>query len=336
MAGIFAQWQPRYAEAGIATFPVKEKRPAVSNYLKMGLRASQQMALKFPALDALGFACKNNNITIVDVDSPDERLLRDAIDEYGPTPIIVRSGSGNFQAWYRRNGEGRKIRPDAKRPIDILGGGFVVAPPSQGSKGPYSFISGSLDDLRTLRPMRRPAVSLTPDNDVQEPIMQPSEGSVCEGHRNDTLWRESMKAARSCTSFDELLVAARSINSANCNPPLPDSEVISCAASAWDKQQSGQNWINAGWRVDLRPDEVDGLMHENPDAFILMMKLRRHHWGRKFVAANAMHKIMPNGGWTEKRFTAARKYLEQIGELVVVRQRTRHTPTVYQFKGGQI
>jgi hypothetical protein len=38
--GIFAEWQPRYAGHGIPTYPVriigKDKKPAVSNYLKMG------------------------------------------------------------------------------------------------------------------------------------------------------------------------------------------------------------------------------------------------------------------------------------------------------------
>jgi hypothetical protein len=30
MIGLFAAWQPRYAEHGIATFPVREKRPVAN------------------------------------------------------------------------------------------------------------------------------------------------------------------------------------------------------------------------------------------------------------------------------------------------------------------
>jgi hypothetical protein len=154
MSGLYAAWQPQYAEHGIACFPVRNKVPAVKHYLKIGLRASGQFALKFANDDAFGFACKRARITVLDVDSPDEKLLDDALDRHGPTPVIVRSGSGNHQAWYRHNGEGRHVRPDPALPIDILGDGFVVAPPSIGSKGQYQFISGTLDDLAGLPSLR--------------------------------------------------------------------------------------------------------------------------------------------------------------------------------------
>ena len=74
--GLFAQYQPRYAEHGVATFPVNDnKRPAVSNYLRMGLQASRRLTEKFCDADGLGFACgERSGITVLDVDSPDERL----------------------------------------------------------------------------------------------------------------------------------------------------------------------------------------------------------------------------------------------------------------------
>ena len=60
--GIFADWQPRYAERGIATFPVSsnrvgEKKPLVSGYLRTGLRGSAKLATKFPTAEGIGFAC---------------------------------------------------------------------------------------------------------------------------------------------------------------------------------------------------------------------------------------------------------------------------------------
>src|SRR4051812_607452 len=149
-AGIFAEWQRRYAELGLATFPVEGKRPTIRGYMKVGLAASQQLAIKFPAAEAFGLACRKNRITVLDVDAPDERLLADIMSEVGPSPFVVRSGSGNFQAWYRHNGEPRRIRPDPSRPIDILGDGFVVAPPSLAPNGAYAIIEGSLDSLAHL------------------------------------------------------------------------------------------------------------------------------------------------------------------------------------------
>jgi len=69
------------------------------------------------------------------VDTPDERVLADALGRHGPTPLVIRSGSGNWQAWYRNGGEPRRVRPWADKPIDILGDGFTVAPPSRGVQG---------------------------------------------------------------------------------------------------------------------------------------------------------------------------------------------------------
>jgi hypothetical protein len=142
-SGIFAQWQPIYAERGIATFPCTEtKAPAVRNYHRFGVPASTALVSRFSSASALGFMCgKRSGITPLDIDCKDERVLADALDRHGKTPVVVRSGSGNFQAWYRHNGEGRQIRPWPELTIDILGGGFVVAPPSHVEKG-KSVLSG--------------------------------------------------------------------------------------------------------------------------------------------------------------------------------------------------
>ncbi|WP_176562775.1 bifunctional DNA primase/polymerase [Paracoccus liaowanqingii] len=137
--GIFAEHQPIYASYNIPTFPVRitadQKKPATVGYRKLGIPSSQQLALKFPDLDAFAFmAGKRAKITVLDIDSPDENLLRDMMKRHGQTPIIVRSGSGNFHAWYRFNGEARAVRPDPSIPVDLLGGGVVIAPPSKGMR----------------------------------------------------------------------------------------------------------------------------------------------------------------------------------------------------------
>lgn len=172
--GLFAEMQPIYAAHGIPIFPVMTaggaKRPAIKGYLKVGPTVSEQLALRFPNVDALGFALgKRSKIAVLDVDSRDERVLADALSKHGDTPIIVRSGSGNYQAWYTHNGETRRIRPFAEKPIDILGGGFVVAPPSMGAIGRYEFIAGGLDDLDRLPKMR----GLTADS-----LLRPDAGAA--------------------------------------------------------------------------------------------------------------------------------------------------------------
>lgn len=70
MTGVFAEWQPRYAERGIPTFPVQEKRPAIRGYLRLGLATSARLTAKFSDAGAIGFALgKRSKITVLDVDT---------------------------------------------------------------------------------------------------------------------------------------------------------------------------------------------------------------------------------------------------------------------------
>ena len=327
-SGIFAEWQPQYAERGIATFPVREKRPAVSGYLKMGVRASQQLAIKFPNDNSFGLACRRNRITVLDIDTPDERLLADALSEYGPSPFIVRSGSGNWQAWYRHAGETRRVRPDPSRPIDILGDGFVVAPPSEATPGRYIIIAGSLDDLDRLPPMRRPTA---PQSGPAATLQR-----LESGKRNDELWRACMKSARECREVTELMRRAAEMNRVMFYEPLPDEEVLRIVASAWSYELSGSNQFGRAGRVEFEPEEVDQLVSSDQDALLLLTVLRRHHAiGESFLIANGMHQTM---GWRRQRLTAVRRRLEQRGLIREVRPYTPKSPAVYEFrvsKNGQ-
>jgi hypothetical protein len=200
----FLNWQPSYAERGIATFPVGDNKvPAIRGYQSVGRRGSGELASKFPDAPAIGFMCgKRSSITVLDVDCKDERVLADALDHHGKTRIIARSGSGNFQAWYKHNGERRQIRPWVGQPIDVLGGGFVVAPPSRVAKGQYQFIQGGLDDLDRL-----PVMQGIPPITAVEPV-EPGEGGLVgeikQGERNKRLFDQCLRVARCCDEFDTL------------------------------------------------------------------------------------------------------------------------------------
>src|SRR5262249_48465024 len=198
---VFSNAQPIYAEHGIATFPVTElKAPAVRGYLRIGLDTSRGLVIKFPDAPAIGFATKRRNaVTILDIDTPDEKVLADALNRPGHTPLIARTGSGKFHAYYRYNGERRRIRPWRGREIDLLGkGGMVIAPPSKLPRGEYKFIEGSLDDIPRLPVLRN--LDLT----KAEPVN--------EGARNKELWRHCMRHAHHVDTFDELLDVARTAN----------------------------------------------------------------------------------------------------------------------------
>src|SRR5262249_50865367 len=76
---------------------------------------------------------------------------------------------------------------------------------------------------------------------------------------------------------------------------------------------------------------IDGLMHENPDAFMLLTLLKRHHWGRAFYIANAMASTMPGGGWTLRRLRDARKELIEEGYIELVQLGGYRSPPMYRF-----
>ena len=248
-------------------------------------------------------------------------MLADALTRYGDTPVIVRSGSNHFQAWYRNGGEARKIRPDKSKPIDILGGGYVVAPPSQGAKGAYQFLRGSLDDLPSLPRLLMPEAA--PDSSEAQ------EERVNIGARNDSLWRACMRHARSCATFDDVLSYAHGANADMLAVPLPDAEVVTIARSAWAKTCSGDNRFGAEMLVGIPTSQFERIS-SNPYALSLMMTLR-HRWrnGETFFVANAMSEAM---GWPRKRFAAARAALEARGLLVMVRPATKGGgPALYRF-----
>jgi hypothetical protein len=159
--GIFAEWQPRYAQRGVATFPVQfignDKKPATKGYLKTGLRGSAQLAAKFADVKSFGFACgPYNRLIVVDMDSTEPTIIREGERLFGKSPLLWRTGGGKFAMPFRHNGEGRRIRPIKSLPIDLLGGGFVVAPPSVGATRVYEIIKGTLADLDRLPVARIP------------------------------------------------------------------------------------------------------------------------------------------------------------------------------------
>lgn len=317
--GIFAKWQPVYAEAGLAAFPVDgiSKKPLVSHYLKAGPRASERYASRFGDALALGIACNRSRLTVVDVDTTDEAVWSDALDHHGDTPIKIRSGSGHLQLWYRNGGETRKVRPDPAKPIDILGGGFVVAPPSQGAKGGYEFLSGSLADLPTLPRLKAHAVDATPAK--AQPAAENLEPCSAEvGKRNAALFDACMRAARACGSLEALLARAVDVNDAFPDP-LPPEEVATVAQNAWRYEIDGKNKFGQEQAVQLSRSEVMTLVAK-PDAFVLLSLLRLHNWDRPtFIVANEMARTMPPAGWPRKRFAAARADLMQLGFLQQIR-----------------
>jgi hypothetical protein len=233
--------------------------------------------------------------------------------------------TGHYHAWYRHNGEPRSIRPIPDLPVDVLGEGFVVAPPSVGLLGHYAIIQGSLEDLPRL-PLMRPVVRTNAGQSCHV-------GPVTQGRRNRYLFRYTLSHARDVDDEDTLLDVARTENENACIPQLPDDEVVRLVRSAWKMEQEGRNFV--GGRVVLASfEEIDGFACRCPDAFALLMMLRRHHNCRnEFALSNA---TATKFGWTLRRFRAARDWLEEKGFLVCLHPggRGKHDPPRYALRGA--
>jgi hypothetical protein len=326
--GIFAQYQPDYAKRGIATFPcsTETKKPLVKNWRKMGPRAATALAHKFTDANALGFVTGHRNgITVLDVDIPDQRVLEDAVARHGEPKVVVRTASGKFHAWYRFNGECRRIRPWPEHEIDILGeGGFTMAPPSAYRSGQYQLIHGTLDDLGRLSPMVGVEKALSGHADNGSSVEQ---RVPIEGQRNNELWRHCMKQAHHCDRPDDLVDVARTYNM-QMQQPLDDAEVIKTARSAWGYAERGQNRFgqHGAW---FPLDEVSAFPPHHPDAFFLLAFLRAHNgpWAH-FMCANGLAEVF---GWQRKRLALARTQLIELHYIKHVRQAGRGVPALYRW-----
>lgn len=330
MTGIFGTAQPKYAVLGIATFPFDateqvKRGPLVSHYNRMGLRASSQMVLSFP--DAPGLAAmagERNKFTILDIDehgAAGERLLAEVQLEFGDSKVVVRTGSGGFHCYYRHSGEGRKIRPDPRKPIDLIGAGPIVLPPTRGFRGNYEIIHGKMEDLAALEPIRTGSAPST-ESTVEL-------HSARKGERDKRFWPHVARQAHLVKSLDELIAVAREMNELMDEPwsdTEVESEIVKRCKYWWDKTQKGENWYGTGRYVRIDHELVDDLMMHDPDAFNLLTFLRRHHWGRDFYLANEACELMPGGGWPRKRFAATRSRLIESGHLHVVKEATIQPP----------
>jgi Bifunctional DNA primase/polymerase, N-terminal/Primase C terminal 1 (PriCT-1) len=315
----FAEWQPIYAAHGLSTFPVRiqggDKKPMVKNYLRAGRRYSDRLARQFPDAQAFGFALgARTKITVLDSDSNDDRILCDAMTRHGKSPLIVQSGSGNFQAWYRHNGEGRHIRPDPLLPIDILGGGFVVAPPSRGAKSDYQIIQGSLDNLDLL-----PA--------LQNFVAASGNEVIAMGRRNNSLWQHCMKQARSCDDFTALLDVAETFNTHSLSPPLEADEVACIARSAWQLTERGQNRFGQIGAF-LTIAETQSMVRD-PHLLALLAWLKAQNApGRQFLIADGLAPVL---GWSLPQLRRCRRRLLELGWLEMIREPIRGCAALYRW-----
>ncbi len=335
--GIYSEYQPIYAAKGILTFPMNDKRPAVKGYQKVTASASACYVAKFSDANAMAFlAGPSSKITVIDIDSADQAIWTDTIDRHGDTPIKVGTPSGGLHLWYLNAGEPRKIREDSDLPIDLLGNGVVVAPPSISSKGTYQFLQGGLDDLQKLKPAANvnwPAMAV--GLEAHRGLIAVNQSKAREG-RNSRLFRFLMRHAAHLDNLNDLDQIAWDfvINQTdrNAGHSFTDAEVRATIDSVKKITMEGRNRFG-GKPHTIMLNATRDILHElGPDAMFLHSYIQRMNADHDpFLIANGLCLHMPDGEWARKRFTAARKVLEEAGLIVLVKPATRHEPALYSW-----
>lgn len=310
--GIYAQNAAEYADSGIPVFPVdtRNKRPVVKGWQDATPRRGRLWASidKLGAADGLGIVMgKPSGLTEIDVDAVGDAWISSALKQFGETPIVIRTASGKAKLWYRHNGEGRQIRPFHGQPIDVLGSGFTIAPPSwRDDLGTaYAFTKGSLSDVANLP-------TIPPDA-----LEAHAAETVRNGKRNDTLWRWAMTQARHCDDVETLIDACATWNAAFPDP-LTSSEAERCARSAWKYEAMGRNYLGLKKPQLTEGDRImDELLMDEPLAHGLYVLLQR--WHRNRQAFNLAPRAMSDAGnpaWPRRQIEHARDVLLDRGFLV--------------------
>jgi hypothetical protein len=75
--------------------------------------------------------------------------------------------------------------------------------------------------------------------------------------------------------------------------------------------------VGRGKAVVISHNTIDRVMAHSPDAFYLLMILKRHHWGRDFILANAMAAAI---GWRLSRWRSARNVLVRLGIIACIHE----------------
>jgi hypothetical protein len=321
---IFAEWQPQYAQHGVATFPVQiignDKRPCTKGYLRTGLRGSAQLALKFAEARSFGFACgPRNRLTIVDMDDTDPAIIGEGERLFGCSPLLWRTGGGKFAMPFRHNGEGRRIRPIKSLPIDLLGAGFVVAPPSAGAIRAYEIIEGTLADLDRL-----PVASIPDEIALLLPAKDRIE-LIPKGQRNNELFNYCRGVVNHCDSIDQLIDAAMTWADDRLAAPLAPAEIIKTSNSVWQYRGGRKRVMNH----IVEAPEYDALV-ANVGALALFAYLSAENGpGADFMIADGLSKAR---GWPRRFVPTAREALLELGLVELIRAAGKNAPSLYRWK----
>ena len=159
----------------------------------------------------------------------------------------------------------------------------------------------------------------------------PDDNRIPIGKRGDILFHFALDQARFVDTLSDLLDVVSTQNM-NCEEPLSQTEVRKIASSAWGYESRGENLKGRGGSVVISNCVLDALI-DDPDAWCLYGKLKRHHWGRDFALAKPMAASMD---WTLRRWKKARAKLVAVGVIRCIHRGGSGPgdPPLYRLRGA--
>lgn len=325
--GAFAQAFSDFASHGVTLIPTLADRPSkpmIARPSRIGFRASCGFVddPKFANANAAIWTGPRAKLTIVDVDSPDPAIHAEAIRQHGDTPVKAATPSGGLHLYYRHACETRRIRPHGDAlPLDILGNGLAVAPPSirpetaEKAGGVYRFLEGSPADFDRLPVIIHGSIP-DPHRETVAAVRRDLGAVQAGAGRNAALFRLARIAAQDCATQADHLAAVLAANQ-NFPQPLPVLEAQTVAANAWRYKQAGKLIV---------PGRKSGLLYlddfarcGNLPAIGLLGYLRAHH-APDHVFAIVPASVAKALGVGKAAIRSAREHLVSTGQLVLVRR----------------
>ena len=223
-------------DRGWAVFPCapNEKKPLTAHGFKDAtrshFRAMQWWSQSPNANIGIATGEVSGKIAIVDVDVKNGAKGRESLASLkGITPTLTcATPSGGWHLYYRMPGPLRSrngILPGVDLKAD---GGYVVGPGSEIDGSPYEW----MDSAVPIAPLPEAITDLLerPSENRNGSPLEP-ESVIGEGLRNETLASIAGTMRRKGLAVDEIAAALRVVNTRRCQPPLPDHEVETIAAS---------------------------------------------------------------------------------------------------------
>lgn len=322
--GTFADNAQFYSELGLNIIPCKagEKKSLVTWKQRQRQPAStaqlDKWAEQHPDANLAVVCGQVSGITVLDDDR--NRPIHEVFEEFGKTPIVVKTPNKGYHYYYAHNGE--RNGPVTGRGIDLKSeGGYVLLPPSKLADSPniYSHLDEQLypgfqSDLPIIKGL---------DNLQSFPIH-------LKGERNTAMFDHLRSVAKSCLNQEELLQRALLYNEEHMQVPLDEREVRSTVQSVWGYKQSG-NLMVPGRQYSLTT--LEETLALNPNELWLLSYLRANHKGLRDEFAFSIPAVAtkcPAIG--TRRIKSGLSGLLQKGYLIKLRNGGRGVGDVPLFK----